>query len=174
MVGRGHAPRGHPAGRRGRAWAPRSAGERGAGDGAGGAAVGGGPRARCSRAPPPGSRRGWWCRGSRSSEVGGTPDLRAPRRAEAAGLRIAALAASEEPVPELAVERRGQAAAGVSGKSELMVIRPAEAAACDTTAEALAAERAAVPRAGGGVRSGSSAPGPTLRLLGGWRRRRSS
>ncbi len=99
-------------------------------------------------------------------EVGGTPDLRAARRAEAVGLRIAALAGAEGAVPEIRAQQRGEGAAIVAGDTDLMEIGSAEAAAFDTAPEELARERAVyVERVVGSIRQQRSWP-YRLRLLG--------
>lgn len=99
-------------------------------------------------------------------EVGGSPDLRAPRRAEAAGVRIAALAAAETEPPRLHIKPRGDAAAIVAGDVVLMEVTPAEAAAFDTSPGLLAAERAAsISRTVTSIRQQRSWPS-RLRLLG--------
>lgn len=99
-------------------------------------------------------------------EVGGTPELRAARRAEAAGVRIAELTAIEGPIPEITVRRRGRGAEVLAGESALLEVGPEEAAAFGTSAEELAVERAAsIRRAVESIREQRSWPF-RLRLLG--------
>lgn len=99
-------------------------------------------------------------------EVGGTPELRAARRAEAAGVRIAELTATEGPTPEITIRRRGRGAEVLAGGTALLEVGPAEAAAFGTSPEELAAERAlSIRRAVESIRQQRSWP-YRLRLLG--------
>ena len=72
-------------------------------------------------------------------EVGGTPELRAARRAAAITLRISEYAAAD-PAQPLRVERVGRGAAVLAGTETLVDISSADAAARETTPVELARE----------------------------------
>lgn len=76
-------------------------------------------------------------------EVTGTPELRAPRRAAAVGLRVGALASAEaEPPPVRVINTRGKRSV-VAGDEVLVEVTPADARANGTDAAALARSWAA-------------------------------
>lgn len=76
-------------------------------------------------------------------EVGGTPELRAARRAEAIGVRVAELAAMEAP-PPVQVWTDGAATAVVAGEARIVEVDAVDAARRDTTAAAVAQDWAVV------------------------------
>lgn len=71
-------------------------------------------------------------------EVTGTAELRAARRAATVGIRIAELASSGDPPPRLQVSPRGSGAVVLADGEVLLEVNPADAAASDTTALAVA------------------------------------
>jgi small conductance mechanosensitive channel len=76
-------------------------------------------------------------------DVGGTPELRAARRATAIGVRVGELAATPGEAPVVRAERRGNGAVVLAGSDVLVTVTPADAATRGTTSLELAREWAA-------------------------------